>query len=821
MKMKTQENFNRREDRIYNIFNYEISARNKNRPKSYLTTLSKKPDRKFYRPFLNSAIEKKMKDITLSISSFNNYMNTYKKLTQTHTFKNPDVNFYPLTKNDSYLPVSNSRYFSSNNLNNKSSRINMSLDYKNISKNTDNNQDSKNSFNITKKWNNNGKENNENAIFEYFISGNFLRDKKIFKFLGLEDARLTYPPMEDKNFKYLNQYLISLKQTKNYDYTNEKEYIYKFPNNKNNISFKIIVNSFHLTFTEINTQKKQKKYLPFKYMILFYLLDYSLLKQLISEIIYYDVEKNEFKANQNTIDEIINKYSLYINNKLNNVGDKYNMIYKENELMYNTKYDWILYDFNNKKYKIFKTKIAFPKIKFEVNNINLKFVKSVNKFLLTTIIKNNFVQWDKYLLYDLFLTKKLRKIMTNLCFMENKESEAILYKNKKLYLSKLNSSNSTLFDEKQSLEFYITKINEKSSNFYTFVPNSITLIRHKRQLPYEENKFVKNKGEKIQLTLKESQNFYKLSKYWGIMTTLNKCISYNNMLQKYCLKFEVLNCVSKDFIDVIKKNNNSKEIKNNIYPYKFKLNHYEFCLYDCFLTKKNIIEQNKIQINYRNIPIKMKEYILNNKGKQYNKLNKLIAEFASEILTNKIINSLTEEIDIKGKINKSVLINNKSHTKNREGAFNISSEMYTMTSEIIKPNYNISESSKMNNQIKNNLQSKSYNGLKQNNTEKVAKKEMDRTEKTKERKDKKRIIFSASKKSTTMSRNVNMKNSQGYKQKCFINNLNLLIDNSIKNHISIASKNQLNKERILRNANKYRINSWIEIDELKKGLLSK
>ena len=126
--MKTLENKNLRKFRIYNIFKYSSRDINKSRSNPYFVTLSKRFPSPYQKPFLNSAIEKKMKEVTLSLNSYNSYMNSYKKLTQTHTYKIPDVVYYPLTKNESFLPIAKKKYFSYQNLHDKSFKLHINID---------------------------------------------------------------------------------------------------------------------------------------------------------------------------------------------------------------------------------------------------------------------------------------------------------------------------------------------------------------------------------------------------------------------------------------------------------------------------------------------------------------------------------------------------------------------------------------------------------------------------------------------------------------------------------------------------------------------
>jgi hypothetical protein len=61
----------------------------------------------------------------------------------------------------------------------------------------------------------------------------------------------------------------------------------------------------------------QQIYLPFKYIPLFFLLDYISLKTFISEIISFDIENNKFYVKVNEkLEATVKKYSEYVQNKI-------------------------------------------------------------------------------------------------------------------------------------------------------------------------------------------------------------------------------------------------------------------------------------------------------------------------------------------------------------------------------------------------------------------------------------------------------------------------------------------------------------------------
>ena len=774
---------------------------------------------------VSSSIGKKMKEITLSQHSFSKYMNTYTKLTQTYTYKSPSISYYPLRKNKKFLPITRKRNFSSNPGKLKKLKTSTSLFVAAINQNDIyKNKISKKPINMKNILNLLNTNNNYSSIFfkdevlfKYFIEGYFLREPQILITLNLENTQINSQPIKQKDINYFNKYLLVLSKNKQYDYSNEKEFKYRLPNNRKEVNFRLIMNSLYISFTDVQTKKKYKKFLPFKYMILFYLLDYSMLKGLFSEIFYYNKEIGEFQVNEDTIDDIIHKYSLFIHNKLNDAQnlDSFDMIYKENELLYNTKYTWILND--DGEYKIYEMKIVFPKIKFVLSNINLKFVKSMSKYLLINIIKNNFLEWEKYLLYELFMTKKLRKIIDNLLFIGGAKASVSSYENKKFYLSKFENNSITKSKIKQTPEFYITQINCQSSKHFIFAPNSITINYSKKiKTNLEHPEKNKNKYEKIQLTLKESQNFYKVSKYWGVMNTIRKCMDYSNIDQKYSFNFDILDNISDDIITIIKINN--PLIQNNIinkFPYKFKLDQVGFTIQDCLLSQRVLINQNKIQINYRPIPEKLSEYILSNFNKNNDnndELNNLIGEYSSDIIREKILIDLTEEINCKGEFK--ILTVHYGRHKSQEVSTILIPKTSTDAAQIpnarntapfikyIKPQktfvINSSTRKKLNNE------NEIYKIQEKLNFEKGIHCINEEEKKKNKNKIGKKII--------ELKNNFKSYNKKGYKEKPFMKSLEKFAQMSTKFQKPICNKNELTKRMIMRNVNKSDMNSLVKID---------
>jgi hypothetical protein len=116
-----------------------------------------------------------------------------------------------------------------------------------------------------------------------------------------------------------------------------------------NLNYQINIYSICLKFRLINNKIEnsnndnyQKIYLQFKYLPIFYLLDFELFKVFISEIIFY--ENNNFcLKNINEINKICDKYSKFICSYMNNINANKNDInIYNNEFLYLSDYIWFI-----------------------------------------------------------------------------------------------------------------------------------------------------------------------------------------------------------------------------------------------------------------------------------------------------------------------------------------------------------------------------------------------------------------------------------------------------------------------------------------------
>ena len=239
-----------------------------------------------------------------------------------------------------------------------------------------------------------------------------------------------------KNFLFYNDYMKKIDEIK--DIFNEFNFHRSIKFNgrtaikKENMNFKLDIYSLCLKFFILdNTNKKnpsQKLYFPYELLPLFYLLDFTSFKVFLSEIITYDPSNKCFKYIKETI--ILKKAKRYFNYVTNSLekNPKYinSITYNKNESIFPLIYDWVVaknpnveQDENNsnkngikENYICFKLKIVLPKIKFYIENLNIKIIKYLNKQMTSKLLLNKFRNWQKFIFFDLFSTKKF-KIISN------------------------------------------------------------------------------------------------------------------------------------------------------------------------------------------------------------------------------------------------------------------------------------------------------------------------------------------------------------------------------------------------------------------------
>ena len=441
-----------------------------------------------------------------------------------------------------------------------------------------------------------------------------LFESKLLKKIGLKKIDMENCVEEKQNnFKVLFDYLKKTDELK--DIFNEKNlhrnlsFSERTAIKKERMEFKLDIYSLCFKFilpsdtkNNNNIEKEiQKLYLPFNLMPLFYLLDFTTFKVFLSEIIIFNKNENCFEyIKENLLIKIVKKYFQYIYNSLkNNIEYMNKIIFNKKETIFSLIYDWIVtthslneedeeenVDNNIKKvitknYRCYKLKISLPKIKFKVDNLNIRINKFLNKHIIANLLKNNFDKWEKFIFFDLFSIKRF-KLITNLI---------MLNKYHKLTSKKINLYKKHKVGNK-NYEFFLTQIGENHSIFYEFIPHVVLMVFGK-----QEKKF-----QKINLNLKESMNFVKFGQNWGMINTLFKCMFLDKMKNKIFFKFELLEDENNALYNTIIKEND----KNNIYLKKLKLNCNDLSsesenIKKVMARNKSIREKekDKIQIRYK------------------------------------------------------------------------------------------------------------------------------------------------------------------------------------------------------------------------------
>ena len=783
-----------------------------NIPKSstYRNTYNKN-DRKlttYNRP--NSAllpVSKSLKSITLSSQIYSNYIGYYSNLTQIHSFKNPRFDQYPLRKNKDFLAIK-FRPSTARESNNKKLSL---LDNKTNSEIKNNIKEDKTAkkpvekkllnfkYNVIKSRNDRLKTYNSYKTGKDFgeLCDINLFESKFLKQIGLKKVDMNNLFEEkQKNFNFFFEYIQRIEHLKNIfkedNYHRNTKFSGRTSIKKENMEFKLDIYSLCLKFFSLGNNKEkesQRLYFPFILMPLFYLLDFTSFKVLLSEIIIFNKTKSCFEyIKENLLINILIKYINYISNSLKNKNGYINNItYNKKETVYPLIFDWIvtasslneddeentnIKSNSRNNYRCFKLKIVLPKIKFVVDNLNIKINKFLNKHIISNLLKNKFKKWELYIFFDLFTTKRF-KIITNL-IMLNKYYEIGLKK------IKLNKNYKV---QNKDYEFFLTHIEDNYSKYYTFIPFIILIVFGKKN----------KKFQKINLNMKESINLVKFGKKWGMINTLFKCMFFDKTKDKIFFKFELLEDNDNELYKAITERNNQNnnylktenlndkinsndindiinEKEKNKIPIKYKDKMYEILLLD-FTLQKIIITPKDSENKYYTIPQNILNGIFTKKdvNKIFNTsytdislVAKYIGENCNLILTAKESDNIAEEkkmieeADIENEKSANEM-NNSEESENQENKISIEQNSLN-----VLQNFEI---------------------IQRNNTAKIeVKKEI-----------KKEIKIESGK---------SIKNYEKKYSSKYVFPKGLYLGRSEKKRVSIANKNELNQNR-LENMNRY------------------
>lgn len=593
---------------------------------------------------------KKLKSTILSSKIFSHYMANYLRQTQDYSFKSPSNTFYPIKKNFYLLPLhkrsnANNDDNKENDVNNKMNSV-MERPYGYKYKKT------KIIINNKKRLSRSTSEKLKAKIFMSFIEGDHYH-KILMKTFGLKniDISNSQKVMKD-NYNYLKKCFKDLNSVENFESEKEFEFNIGSDYKRKEIIFNLKIFSMSFNFYEITEGKekninkivnKKKLYFPFKLLPLFYLLDFSDFKNLLSEIIYYDTENDAMNFQQSNIKQTIKKYIQYIKNNFMQKDKQYfdNISFHKNEFIYQRNYDWIICDQDKdvKKPK-YKMKISFPKVLFEKKSDKIKIIHRMNKSVIIQILKNNFMNWENLVLFDLFSNKKFRFIINNILIGGKKYEKCTI----NLFENILNISFEEHNTISNSYEFFITEAIKKKSYYYIFNPNIILILLGDKIKTFQ----------KIELSFKDSKILYEISKYWGIINTLLRCMYKDEEKNKIYFKINILNDLPKFLYRKIHYNINSlsKEaghVNNKKKFIEYKTKDIELLMTECLLKIINITK-NERNYSYYKVPKELYKTILSSNDTI--KIINSIQNNFNEIISNaKEVNIQNEEERMLGKIN--------------------------------------------------------------------------------------------------------------------------------------------------------------------------
>ena len=225
-------------------------------------------------------IIQKSKQLILSSRKYNEYLDSYKENTQIFSFQLPNVKSYPIRKNFELLPISNNESLS-NTLsprNTLSSFNSTAQSFKFRTKKMVINQ----KLNFNNKEKAKEENNKNNQLFIDMCNGNmssFSLSNVVFN-ISKNDLK----SKEKDNLQYLKDRIEKLTESQNDTYIKSQEYAIN--NECGSFSFNLSIESICLLLEDNTNHNKQKIYLPFDILPLFYLLEWKKFKVFLSEIIY-------------------------------------------------------------------------------------------------------------------------------------------------------------------------------------------------------------------------------------------------------------------------------------------------------------------------------------------------------------------------------------------------------------------------------------------------------------------------------------------------------------------------------------------------------
>ena len=335
---------------------------------------------------------------------------------------------------------------------------------------------------------------------------------------------------------------------------------------------------------------------------------------------------NNYNNNQSKVKFEIPFKGNYIDNSKKQVIRTHSSLqrnYESESIFYNSYF--FIWETPKISYKII---LQMPKITFEYHDIPKKIITFCHEKIMLFLLKNNFVNWDFYLMNFLFSIKAFRNIILNyisyspiidnICNIRSKfkkdYSNKLLFdkeKNKNLkniaaiskneYHYTLIEKNNNIYLELNSINSFFQLFNQKNEVYYFFYTNNsrinsiILFYSYKILVEYEKlNPF--NSWEFI-LNFKQMKFLNEIKNYESLQTFIPKIILGNFENGKLSLDFTVFDDFDPKII-----NYDKKEVIN---PYKIEKKNIN--LWRSFRKPKN-----DVTLKIQNPSIKIEKYICDN-----------------------------------------------------------------------------------------------------------------------------------------------------------------------------------------------------------------
>ncbi len=505
-----------------------------------------------YNPENEMSVEllKKSKQLVLNNNNYNNYSKFYHSFTTRFTYKLPNVSIYPMQKNSEIISLGEIKKNKEEKTEeNKRTKIFQPiLEYKKYSTISYKEKNENNKENSNSKLNSSNQETINEKIFLNYIDKFNNMNNVMHNYITY---RITYYVNQLDEIKYLMSIIQKQKEDLYINIFDDKEINCKLNifNIYNDIQIKLIFNSIIIYIYDSNNKKVEKIKFPFCFVPFFYGISLQQFKLLLIQIIDFNKEKNILFINK---EKLNNKFKEFLKEKsfYNNLSfiSNYKKVSEFN-------FNWLVnFDDTYIKFKLliklphFKTRIKFS------NGNKLTFFKTIEIKHVSYLIKENYKDWDLFLLNTFCIYKDFRCLINN-ALSYNNEYKNNNYINFDENKSKLNFNNNM----KNSLEFYIVE-KEKNDIFKN--------LYFKISSPYVEISYIKPNilenlisSKKIQLTFKEAIQLNKLRNSWYPEEIIKKCCilknnNYNNSFTKINFKDKI-------------NNNNNNEIDLNLNKYIF------------------------------------------------------------------------------------------------------------------------------------------------------------------------------------------------------------------------------------------------------------